>query len=349
MNEILMYGEIGFDITDLQFIKELDQYKGQDVKIRANSPGGEVFQGWAMYNAIKEHGQCDMQIDGLAASMMTIIMLGCRKISASKNAMIMIHNPQMGGGGDSKRLIKDAEILDKIKNLILTSYSERTGISEEELSKMLDAETWLTAQEALEKGFIDEITDEVLQSTQPANLKNKNPKAVYMSFKKEAPKMQSLTVILGLQSNAESETILKAISALKNRNVSLEAENKRIKNQIKTEQSLEAKKITALAIKKGVINKNLERIQLMAFENDFKKTKEDLLKAINEVDGSSVQMQNHKLIKEIVLGYKATSTDKNVEKPKSEWTLQDYRKFAPKDLENDKELYQKLIKEEYKQ
>lgn len=349
MNEILMYGEIGFDITDLQFIKELDQYKGQDVKIRANSPGGEVFQGWAMYNAIKEHGQCDMQIDGLAASMMTIIMLGCRKISASKNAMIMIHNPQMGGGGDSKRLIKDAEILDKIKNLILTSYSERTGISEEELSKMLDAETWLTAQEALEKGFIDEITDEVLQSTQPANLKNKNPKAVYMSFKKEAPKMQSLTVILGLQSNANSETILKAISALKNRNVSLEAENKRIKNQIKTEQSLEAKKITALAIEKGVINKNLERIQLMAFENDFKKTKEDLLNAINEVDGSSVQMQNHKLIKEIVLSSKATSTDKNVEKPKSEWTLQDYRKFAPKDLENDKELYQKLIKEEYKQ
>ena len=349
MNEILMYGEIGFDITDLQFIKELDQYKGQDVKIRANSPGGEVFQGWAMYNAIKEHGRCDMQIDGLAASMMTIIMLGCRKISASKNAMIMIHNPQMSNGGDSNRLVKDAEILDKIKSLILTSYSERTGISEEELSKMLDAETWLTAQEALEKGFIDEITDEVLQSTQPANLKNKNPKAVYMSFKKEAPKMQSLTVILGLQSNANSETILKAISALKNRNVSLEAENKRIKNQIKTEQSLEAKKITALAIEKVVINKNLERIQLMAFENDFKKTKEDLLNAINEVDGSSVQMQNHKLIKEIVLSSKATSTDKNVEKPKSEWTLQDYRKFAPKDLENDKELYQKLIKEEYKQ
>ena len=108
MNEILMYGEIGFDITDSQFIKELDQYKGQDVKIRANSPGGEVFQGWAMYNAIKEHRQCDIQIDGLAASMMTVIMLAGRKISASKNAMIMIHNPSSGGGGDSKKLKSDA-------------------------------------------------------------------------------------------------------------------------------------------------------------------------------------------------------------------------------------------------
>jgi ATP-dependent protease ClpP protease subunit len=349
MNEILMYGEIGFDITDSQFIKELDQYKGQDVKIRANSPGGEVFQGWAMYNAIKEHGQCDIQIDGLAASMMTVIMLGCRKISASKNAMIMIHNPQMGGGGDSKKLVKNAEILDKVKSLILTSYSERTGISEQDLSIMLDAETWLTAKEALEKGFIDEITDEVLQSSQPANLKNKNPKAVYMSFKKEVPKPQALTTILGLQANADSETVLKAISSLKNKCVSLEAENKRIKTQVKTEQSLEAKKITALAIEKGVINKNLERIQLMAFENDFKKTKEDLLNAISEVVGSTIQLQNHKLIREIVLGSKAKTIDLSNEKPKSEWTLQDYRKNAPKELENDPELYKKLIKEEYKQ
>ena len=349
MNEILMYGEIGFDITDSQFIKELDQYKGQDVKIRANSPGGEVFQGWAMYNAIKEHGQCDIQIDGLAASMMTVIMLACRKISASKNAMIMIHNPSSGGGGDSQRLKKDAELLDKVKTLIVTSYSERTGLSEEELSVMLDAETWLTAQEALEKGFIDEITDEVLQSTETTDLKNKKAKAVYMSYKKEAPKMQSLTTILGLQSNAESETILKAISALKNKNVSLEAENKRIKNQVKTEQNEEAKKITSLAIDKGVINKNLERIQLMAFENDFKKTKEDLLNAINEVVGSNIQIQNHKLIRELVLGSKTTKTDKNFDKPKSEWTLQDYRKLAPKDLENDPDLYKKLIKEEFKQ
>ena len=220
-----MYGEIGYDITDTLFIKELDQYKGQEVKIRANSPGGEVFQGFAMYNAIKQHGQCDIQIDGLAASMMTVIMLAGRKISASKNAMIMIHNPSSGGGGDSKKLKKDAELLDKIKNLIISGYSERTGISPDELSTMLDAETWLTAQEALEKGFIDEITDEVLQSTAPTNLKNRKPKAVYMSYKKEAPKPQALTTILGLKDNADNDTILKAISSLKNKCVSLETEN----------------------------------------------------------------------------------------------------------------------------
>lgn len=353
MNEILMYGEIGFDITDTLFIKELDQYKGQDVKIRANSPGGEVFQGFAMYNAIKQHGQCDIQIDGLAASMMTVIMLAGRKISASKNAMIMIHNPSSGGGGDSKKLKKDAELLDKIKNLIISGYSERTGISPDELSTMLDAETWLTAQEALEKGFIDEITDEVLQSTAPTNLKNRKPKAVYMSYKKEAPKTQALTTILGLKDNADNDTILKAISSLKNKCVELETENKRIKNQILEEQKTEAQRLTKIAIDCGVINKNLEAIQLLAFEKDFKKTKTDLENAISEVQGSQVQLKNHQIIREIVLGSKNgknANTGVSIDdKPKSEWNLQDYRKNDPKALENDPELYQKLIKAEYKQ
>lgn len=352
MNEILMYGEIGFDITDTLFIKELDQYKGQEVKIRANSPGGEVFQGFAIYNAIKQHGQCDIQIDGLAASMMTVIMLAGRKISASKNAMIMVHNPSSGSFGDSKKLKKDAELLDKIKAIVISGYSERTGISPEELSTMLDAETWLTAQEALEKGFIDEITDEVLESTDTANLKSRKPKAVYMSYKKEAPKPQALTTILGLQDNADNDTIVKAISSLKNKCVSLETENRRIKSQIVEEQKAEAKKLTAVAIDLGVINKNLEAIQLLAFEKDFKKTKTDLETAINEVQGSQVQSNNHRIIREIVLGGKRSKNDRQIstsieEKPKSEWTLQDYRKNDPKALENDQELYKRLIKAEY--
>jgi ATP-dependent Clp endopeptidase proteolytic subunit ClpP len=352
MNEILMYGEIGLGgITDTELISQLYQSNGQETKVRLNSPGGDVFQGFAIYNAIKEHGQCDMYIDGLAASMASIIMLAGRKIYASKNAMIMIHNPSIGGyQGDSKKLKSISQLLDKVKQLAIESYSERTGIDVEELATMLDSETWLTAQEALEKGFIDEITDEVLETESTITQKAKTPKMVFMNYKKKgenAPK--SLTVILGIPSNSNPESILKAISSLKNRNVSLEAENKRIKTQIKQEQKEEAKKITALAIEKGVINKNLERIQLMAFDTDFKKTKEDLLNAISEVNGSSVQMQNHKLIREIVLGSKTTIDEIKTSKPKSEWTLQDYRKNAPKELENDRTLYNKLIKEEYNQ
>ncbi|MDI6051181.1 Clp protease ClpP [Flavobacterium sp. XS2P24] len=350
MNEILMYGQIGTDITDWGFVKELEPFKNQDVKIRANSPGGEIFQGWAMYNAIKEHGQCDIQIDGLAASMMTVIMLAGRKITASKNAMIMIHNPSFQNEEDSERSTSEIQLLDKVKQLITDSYSERTGIPIEELTLMLNAETWLTAQEALEKGFIDEITDEVLETATAITQKKKTAQMVFMSYKpKKETTPKSLTVILGIPSNSNPESIFKAISSLKNKNVSLEAENKRIKTQIKKEQKEEAKTITELAIKKGVINKNLERIQLMAFDADFKKTKSDLLSAINEVNGSSVQMQNHKLIREIILGSKTTIDEIKTAKPKSEWTLQDYRKNAPKELENNRELYKKLIKEEYKQ
>jgi len=346
MNEILMYGEIGFDITDAQFNKDLSLYKGQDVLIRANSPGGEVFQGLAIYNSIKEHGQCDVQIDGLAASMMTVIMLAARKISASKNALIMIHNP-ISNSKDESRRKKDDEILSKVKDIAVNSYVERTGLSPNEISSMLDAETWMTAQEALEKGFIDEITDNVLQREPIANIKNKKPKAVYMTYKKGTVKMESLAQILNLSETADTDLILKAISTMKNKLVSTEAELTRTKNQIKTSQSIEAKQITALAIERGVIPKNLERVQLMAFDTDFKKTKEDLLSAINENVGLSVQMQNHKLIREIVVGTKMTATEIKAEKPKSEWTLQDYRKNAPKELENDRDLYNKLVKQEY--
>lgn len=350
MNEILMYGEIGLDITDVQFNKDLNLYKGQDVLLRANSPGGEVFQGLAIYNSIKEHGQCDVQIDGLAASMMTIIMLAARKISASKNALIMIHLPSMvaNGAKSLKRELKDEEILSKVTDIALNNYSERTGMPSDKILKMLEAETWMTAQEALELGFIDEITDEVLiQSTPVASMKNKIPKKVYMTYKKGIIKMESLAQILNLSETADTDLILKAISTMKNKLVSTEAELTRTKNQIKTSQSIEAKKITALAIEKGVIPKNLERVQLMAFDTDFKNTKEDLLSAINENVGLSVQMQNHKLIAEIVLGTKKAGNEIKVEKPKNEWTLQDYRKYAPKELENDRELYSKLVKQEY--
>ncbi|TRX39067.1 head maturation protease, ClpP-related [Flavobacterium restrictum] len=350
MNEILMYGEIGFGgITDTDFINQLNQLQGQDIKVRLNCPGGDVFQGYAMYNAIKDHGQCDIYIDGLSASMATIIMLAGRKIYASKNAMIMIHNPSVGGyNGDSKKLKSVTQLLDKVKQLATDSYSERTGIPIEELSEMLDEETWLTAQEALEKGFIDEITDEVLETTSLINQKSKTPKMVFMNYKqKENTVPKSLTLILGIPNESNPDAILKAISSLKDRNVSLEAENKRIKNQIKTEQREEAKKITALAIEKGVINKNLERIQLMAFDTDFKKTKEDLTNAINEVVGYNIQMQNHKVIREIVLGSKATTVEANAIKPRSEWNLRDYRMNAPKELESDPELYKKLVKQEF--
>jgi ATP-dependent protease ClpP protease subunit len=343
MNEILMYGQIGTEITDVQFNKDLNAFRDQDVLLRANSPGGAVYHGLAIYNAIKEHGRCDIQIDGLAASMMTIIMLAARKISMAKNALIMIHLPD--GGSDVE--------LSKVTDIALNNYSERTGISSEEILKMLEAETWMTAQEALELGFIDEITDEVLtQNTPVATMKNKKPKAVYMNYKKEKPKNESLCKMLGLSETSNPEIILKAISSMKNKLFSKETELNRIKNQIKNDQTSEAKELIALGIKCGVINQNLEQVQLIAFERNFKQTKTDLENAIKEVQGDKTLMMNHNIIKEVVLqGKNAKIVKVNeqgvTDKPKSEWTLNDYRKHAPKELADNPELYKKLVKSEY--
>lgn len=351
-NEILMYGGIGTEITDKQFSKNLNLYKDQDVLLRANSPGGDYFQSLTIYNLIKEHGKCDVQIDGLAASGMTVVMLGARKISAAKNAMIMIHGPSYPDP-EHKMTKSDEALFDKIRNILVNNYSQRTGISAEELLKMLSTDTWMTADEALEKGFIDEITDEVLQNLPVNNIQNLKPKTVYLSYKTGIIKPKSLTTILGLKENSDAGVILQAISSMKNRLVSKESELTRIKNKIKDEQDSEAKRLTSLAIESGVINKNLETVHLLAFSTDFKKTKRDLENAINEVQGSQIQLRNHNLIKEVILKGKNSNlvkvNDVTVgDKPKSEWTLTDYRKYAPKELETDPELYKKLVKEEYK-
>lgn len=350
--EIVMYGGIGSEITDKQFSMDINLYKNDDVLLRVNSPGGDYFQSLTIYNLIKEHGKCDVQIDGLAASGMTVVMLGARKISAAKNAMIMIHGPSYPDP-EHKMTKSDEELFEKVRNILVSNYSQRTGINPEELKKMLSTDTWMTADEALEKGFIDEITDEVLQKVPINNIRNFNPKTVYLSYKSEILKPKSLTTILGLKENSDPDVILQAISTMKNKLTSTESELRRIKNQIKDEQDSEAKRLTSLAIESGVINKHLETVHLLAFSTDFKKTKTDLENAINEVQGSQIQLRNHNLIKEVVLKGKNSNfvkvNDVTIgDKPKSEWTLNDYRKYAPKELENDPELYKKLVKEEYK-
>jgi len=354
MNEISIYGSIGTqEYTDSVLVPMITGFKDQEINFRINSPGGDVFQGLAIYNSIKNHGQCDMYIDGVAASMASIIILAGRKIYAAKNAMIMIHNPSISEfEGDSKKLKSLVQLLEKVKKIAIDNYSERTNLDLDKLSEMLDNETWLTAEEALEMGFIDAITDEVFDIDSIANMKLKTPQKLFMKYKKKKDNNpKSLTTILGLSSNSDTDTIFNAISNLKNKSVLLEAENKRIKKEIKDEQMEEAKIMVKLAIDKGVINKNLERVQLMAFDKDFKKTKADLQLAISEVETTNIQGRNHSIIKEIVLGAtkgKGIKTLDNVVKPKSEWTLHDYRKHAPEDLQNSPELYKELIDKEYK-
>lgn len=164
VTEISIFDEIGyFGVSAKQFIGDLKSVpSNHKILLRIHSPGGEVFDGNAIANALKRHvGGYEVQIEGLAASMATVISLGGSPVKMSANGFYMIHNPWGMAMGDADNMRDQAELLDKIQTGIVNAYAARSGKSIQQIEDWMDAETWFTAEEALAAGFIDEITDAV--------------------------------------------------------------------------------------------------------------------------------------------------------------------------------------------
>lgn len=161
--EIYLYDEIGgWGVSAKDFIAEVKALTGQPIALHIHSPGGSILDGHAIYNALLRHkGGLTVQIDGLAASMASVIAMSGRPVRMAENAFLMIHNPWSVAIGDSEDMRKSADLLDKMRDGLVNIYAQKTGKEEEEIEEMMDAETWLTASEAKDQGFIDEITDKL--------------------------------------------------------------------------------------------------------------------------------------------------------------------------------------------
>ncbi|PKH62567.1 peptidase S14 [Shewanella sp. Choline-02u-19] len=160
--ELIIYDEIGgWGITAKQFARDLQSLgKVSSITARIHSPGGDVFEGMAIYNIIKGHpAQKVCYIDGLAASMASVIAMAFDEVVMPENAMMMVHKPWGGTLGDADDMRKYADLLDKVEGNLVGAYAQKTGLSDDELHSLLASETWLTGREALEKGFADTVTD----------------------------------------------------------------------------------------------------------------------------------------------------------------------------------------------
>lgn len=161
--DIYMYDFIGdpWIGTDAgTVVKQLQSLKTKRINLHINSPGGLVFDGIAIYNALKAHpSEVITYIDGLAASIASVIALAGKRVVIAENAMMMIHNPAVMVYGESKALRKEADVLDQIKETIITTYASKTGASRDEIAKQMDAETWFTAAEAIAAKLADETAD----------------------------------------------------------------------------------------------------------------------------------------------------------------------------------------------
>ncbi|WP_035546372.1 head maturation protease, ClpP-related [Burkholderia sp. 9120] len=159
--EIRIYDEIGFWGTDAKtFVARLDEVAAgaDEVIVAINSPGGDVFDAFAIYNALRRYaGRVTTRVDGVAASAASLVAMAGDRVVMPENAMLMIHNPWTVAAGTSADLRATADSMDRARDGILAAYRNKSGKTDEELTAMLDAETWFTAAEAKEAGFADEI------------------------------------------------------------------------------------------------------------------------------------------------------------------------------------------------
>ena len=159
-SEVCIYEEIGsYGITAKAFLDEIKNVGNRKITLRINSPGGEVFDGLAIYNRLREHpGGVEVKIDGIAASMASVIAMAGAPVTMAENALLMVHNPSGLCVGNSDDMRELADMLDKVRGSLTGAYERKTGKSMEEIGALMDAETWMTAREAMDAGFCDEIT-----------------------------------------------------------------------------------------------------------------------------------------------------------------------------------------------
>jgi ATP-dependent Clp endopeptidase proteolytic subunit ClpP len=165
--EVSIHDEIGlWGISASAFMRDLKAMGDvDDIHLSIHSPGGDVLDGWAIYNALRNSkARITARVEGLAASMASVILMAADEIQIPKNAYVMIHNPWGMAVGDAEEMRDTAALLDKLQGGLVRAYSDRTGNDESDIRAWMDAETWMDGEEAVERGFATVLLDEVAMS-----------------------------------------------------------------------------------------------------------------------------------------------------------------------------------------
>ena len=269
--EALIYGDIGWDVSAEDFIKEVKSLNPSSLSLRINSFGGSVFEGLAIYNYLKGASfDVTCHIDGLAASAASVIACS-GKVVMPKNAFFMIHNPSSMVAGESGDMRKQADVMDKIRDSIVSVYHEKSGLSNDEIIAMMDAETWLNGEQAKEKGFCDEVIGPV------ENFKRFNVSGIYENIPAEYIE------------KGDCDMLIKKVEAL-------------AKSMKLSEENIET-------LKKGLADYNKEIMAKMeelkrkdgepSKKNDGPSLPEDVVKQLNEYKEKIASLETANFVKDI--------------------------------------------------
>lgn len=213
--EVFIYDDIGggfFDdgITSKSFAEDLRALGNVTLlNIFINSPGGSVFHGISIHNQLARHrARKAVHIDGIAASIASVIAMAGDEIAIAANGMMMIHEPFAMAAGTAAEMRKMADSLDKVSETILATYVTRTGAAEGQVAAMMAEETWLNAEEAVELGFADTIGAEVQIAAMDLAKFNNVPEALSKAV--ESAKEQGISPLSLLAETEDGTVVLKA-------------------------------------------------------------------------------------------------------------------------------------------
>lgn len=186
-SQVYVYDEIGLGgITADSFIADLNQMPGE-IELHLSSPGGEVFDGIAIFNAVKSRGNVHIVVDSLAASIASVIAMGGKTITMTKNAQMMIHDGFGMTTGNAQEMRKMADLLDRTSDNLASIYADRTGTGAELWRAAMRQETWYSADEAVAAGLADRIEGEGVPVRNIFNLADLGFKNAPEAVKPEAP------------------------------------------------------------------------------------------------------------------------------------------------------------------
>ena len=170
--KLYIYDEIGyFGQTAKSMVDELRELDAAELDVHVNSPGGDIFDGLAIYQALRDHkAAVTIRVDGIAASIASVIAMAGDKVVMAPKASLMIHDGWSMAVGNAEEMRKTADLLDKQSQVIASVYADRSGQPADFWRAAMREETWYTAQEALDAGLVDEIEGQEKSTPEPFDL-----------------------------------------------------------------------------------------------------------------------------------------------------------------------------------
>ena len=224
--ELSIFDDIGaYGVSAKNFLNDLRGIEADTVSLEINSPGGDVFAGLAIYNGLRASGKkINVKVLGLAASAASLVAMAGDTIEMSENSFMMVHNPWSFAAGSAEDLRDTADVLDKIGVSLVSTYAKRTGRPEGEIAALLNDETWMTAQEAVDAGFATAVVPALaVQASFDVERLPENVRASFEAQQPEepAPPAENVTAAIEVAANPTlqatfAETFVEQVQAIAN-------------------------------------------------------------------------------------------------------------------------------------